>query len=143
MAPPPTRGHDGRPTGSAPSYPDAASLVAQAQRHVALEPRSVEALQVGIESDDLELAIEGQEGSEKVGLRPCPPLAHPFLRVLEGIEDVMEVDVDPTAQAGQALVEQVLHIAADLHHVGGVHHEDVTSLQVQELGEGHVLKTGP
>ena len=59
-----------------------------------LKEGSVKMLQIGVEKNDSEGVVELQECSQRIRLVPCSSLIHPSLRVFEGIENVMEVNID-------------------------------------------------
>ena len=70
-----------------------------------------------VEEDDLELVIEEQEGVQQVRLGPDATLVDPRLRVLEGPEHVVDVDVDAGRHDGKHAGDQVVRVAARLDDV--------------------------
>ena len=65
-----------------------------------------------------------------------PSLEHPGLRVVKGVEDVVEVDEDARREPWQHLKYEQVHIAADLGDMGRVDEQDVTRLEITD----HVLR---
>ena len=92
-----------------------------------------------LEPADLERRVECQEGPHQVRLVPCPSLADPGLRVLEGEEDVVHVDPDAGLQPRQYLEHEVVDVGAGLDHVGRVDEEHVAVLEPVEDLRRHVL----
>ena len=71
----------------------------------------MEVFEEGVEEHNLVLAVEGQESSQQVCLVPSAPFVYPLLRILEWIEDVVEVHIHARTQGGQDLGENVVHVA--------------------------------
>ena len=61
---------------------------------------------------DPENRIELQKSPQHVAFVPVTSLLDPWLRIFEGIEDVMEMDEHTRAQVGQDLEEQGVYVAA-------------------------------
>src|SRR5262245_44585570 len=88
--------------------PDAAALVLKAERHLPYEPVAVEVFKEGVEEHNLVHAVERQESSQQVRLRPGAPFVYPLLRILEWVNDVVEVNIHPWTQGGQDLGEDIV-----------------------------------
>ena len=79
--------------------PDASARVFQAERHILLEEPLMEMLHEGIHEHDAECVVEREKRTKKIGLIPCPAFVYPNLRILEGIGDIVEMDVNVFTQS--------------------------------------------
>ncbi len=70
-----------------------------------------------------------QKSPQQISLIPRSSLIHQFPRILEGIEDVMKMDIHPRAQIRENLKKEIVHIAIDLRHMRGIDKQDVIRFQ--------------
>src|SRR5579883_3478530 len=89
---------------------------------------------------DLEGAVEGEEGLEQVLLVPETVLLEDgVLGIFGRQKDVVDVDDDSGVQAREDLQKLVLNVAADFEHVAGVDEQDIVLAEPGELVEGDLL----
>ncbi len=123
--------------------PQAAAGIGEKQGHRAPEQFAVGPRHEVVKEDNLLVRVRVQERVQATELVPGPVFRdRPLLRVLERVEDVVEVDEDAGPQPGQHARQVVRDVAPGLHDVCRVDEQDVAAAEaVVHLGLD-VLHTG-
>src|SRR5215813_11702458 len=122
------------------SEPETTPGIPEAEREAGLEEGAVPHLQEGVEDHDLELLVELEERTQDVRLVPRASLLDPVPWILEGVEDVVEVNQDPRPDPREDVEEDPVDVAADLGDMGRIDEEDVVRLERAKESQGNVLE---
>src|SRR4051812_13701424 len=116
------------PCSSTPE-PEAAAGVVKEAGHQALQQPAMEGRQVAVEQGDREGTVVLEERPEQVLLVPGPVFVEPGARILEWVEDVVDMHVDARCEAREDLKQVVVDVAVELRDVRGVDEKQVVRLQ--------------
>jgi hypothetical protein len=103
------------------------------------EEVAMELFQKRIEKHYFELVVVLQKYPQHISLVPCTPLIDPFFGILEGIKDVVKVNIYALVEDWQNLEKDVIHITARFSYMRGIDEKDIICFQLAEQTHIHIL----
>jgi hypothetical protein len=92
-----------------------------------------------VHHNDAKAIIVLQEGPQEVRFRPCPSFVNPFFRVLERVENIMQMNIYSLLKTRKNLEEESINVAIHFTYVRRVNEENIVCLKRVKHPEVKIL----